>query len=120
MTLEPGPGVPIVDETSSDWKPHPRFAGILMKQLLTSAESPNASVSRVRVPPGSIIGWHHHDGQVETVYVLAGQSTLTLGERVVPFSSGQIVAIPAELGHTLSNDGPETVELLCVFTPPVV
>jgi quercetin dioxygenase-like cupin family protein len=57
---------------------------------------------------------------VETVYVLAGESVLTLGETETPFAAGQIVAIPAELPHTLRNDGPEMVELLCFFTPPLV
>jgi len=29
------------------------------------------------------------------------------------------VAIPPAFDHTLRNDGPEDVELLCFFTPPV-
>ena len=53
------------------------------------------------------------------MYVLAGDSTLTLGESPVRFCAGQIVAIPPALRHTLSNDGVETVELLCFFTPPI-
>jgi quercetin dioxygenase-like cupin family protein len=60
-----------------------------------SAECPGASISRVRVPPGAVIGQHHHAGQVETVYVLAGRSILTLGDRETPFAAGQIVAIPS-------------------------
>lgn len=120
MASEPGQTVAVVAETAVDWKPHPRFAGIMMKQLLTSAENHAASISRVRVPSGRVIGWHHHAGQVETVYVIAGQGMLTLGEQETPFGAGQIVAIPSELQHTLRNDGPETVELLCIFTPPLV
>jgi quercetin dioxygenase-like cupin family protein len=110
----------VADEANAAWAAHPRFAGIQMKQLLTSADSPTASVSRVRVPPGGVIGWHHHAGQVETVYILAGESVLTLGDQETPFAAGQIVAIPSELPHTLRNEGPETVELLCFFTPPLV
>jgi len=86
--------------------------------MLTSAANPLASVSRVRVPPGGVIGWHQHAAQTETVYVLAGDSTLTLGESPVRFGAGQIVAIPPATRHTLVNDGAETVELLCFFTPP--
>jgi quercetin dioxygenase-like cupin family protein len=110
----------VAHESDREWAAHPRFANILMKQLLTSAENPHASISRVRVPPGAVIGWHHHAGQIETVYVLAGESTLTLGESDVPFCAGQVVAIPSELKHTLRNAGPATVELLCIFTPPLV
>jgi quercetin dioxygenase-like cupin family protein len=120
MTEDPSYTPLVADERAGEWKPHPRFAGIQMKQMLTSADNPAASISRVRVPPGAVIGWHHHAGQVETVYVIAGRGALTLGERETPFFSGQIVAIPSELPHTLRNDGPETVELLCIFTPPLV
>jgi quercetin dioxygenase-like cupin family protein len=120
MTAQPSQMPAIVDEKTGDWKPHPRFAGIQMKQMLTSADNPAASISRVRVPPGAVIGWHHHAGQIETVYALAGESVLTLGEQATPFVAGQIVAIPSELEHTLRNDGPGAVELLCVFTPPLV
>jgi quercetin dioxygenase-like cupin family protein len=109
----------VVDGEEIAWTAHPRFVDISMKQMLTSAANPLASVSRVRVPPGGVIGWHQHAEQTETVYVLAGDSTLTLGESPVPFCAGQIVAIPPATRHTLVNGGPETVELLCVFTPPI-
>jgi quercetin dioxygenase-like cupin family protein len=109
----------VVNGEEIAWTAHPRFADIRMKQMLTSAANPLASVSRVRVPPGCVIGWHQHATQTETVYVLTGDSTLTLGESPVRFGRGQIVAIPPTLRHTLVNDGAEPVELLCFFTPPV-
>lgn len=110
--------VSVVKVEEIAWAGHPRFSGILMKQVLTSAANPQASVSRVQVPPGGVIGWHHHATQTETVYVLSGDSTLTLGETAFPFGAGHIVAIPPDTRHTLVNDGPEPVELLCIFTPP--
>jgi quercetin dioxygenase-like cupin family protein len=100
------------------WSAHPCFSAILMKQMLTSAANPRASVSRVRVPPGGVIGWHHHATQTERAYVLEGQSTLTLDEIPLPFGAGCIVAIPAYTRHTLIIDGAEPVEVLCSFTPP--
>jgi quercetin dioxygenase-like cupin family protein len=120
MTENAQPPAQVVDGEEIAWTAHPRFADILMKQMLTSATNPLASVSRVRVPPGGVIGWHQHAEQTETVYVLAGESTLTLGESPVRFSAGQIVAIPPTMQHTLVNEGSEPVELLCSFTPPVV
>ena len=108
----------VVQEQEIAWSAHPRFADILMKLLLTSAANPLASVSRVHVPPGGVIGWHQHATQTETVYVLAGRSSLTLGETATPFDAGHIVAIPPGTQHTLRNDGSDPVELLCFFTPP--
>lgn len=90
-----------------------------MKSLLGSADNPLAGVSVVRVPPDGVIGRHLHANEIETVYVLAGQSVLTLGDTDHHFAAGQIVAIPARLEHALRNTGDETVELLCIFTPPL-
>jgi quercetin dioxygenase-like cupin family protein len=119
MTHHEHPTPRIVDAPITSWVDHPRFPGIRMQQLLTSQDNPGASVSRVRVPPGGVVGWHSHREQVETVYVLSGRSMLTLGAQEHPFGAGEIVAIPAALEHTLRNEGTEAVELLCFFTPPV-
>ena len=66
-----------------------------------------------------VIGRHLHVKEIETVYVLAGQTVLTLGNTDHAFNAGEIVAIPAGLEHALVNTGSETVELLCIFTPPL-
>jgi len=111
--------VSVVNPEEIAWGPHPRFAGILIKTVLFSRDNPLASVSRVQVPPGGVIGWHQHATQTETIYVLSGQSALTLGDVPAPFGAGHIVAIPPGTQHTLVNHGPGPVELLCFFTPPV-
>lgn len=110
---------PIVDPEHLEWGAHPRFEGISMKPLITAAGNPLAGVTLVNVPPDGVIGRHHHVQEIETVYVLAGESILTLADTDYPFTAGQIVAIPAGLDHALRNQGPEVVKLLCVFTPPL-
>jgi quercetin dioxygenase-like cupin family protein len=110
---------PIVDATTMEWGEHPRVTGILTKQLLTASDNPLASVALVQVPPGSVVGLHSHTDQVETVYVLKGQSVLTLAGTEMPFNAGQIVALPAGVEHELRNAGPGPVELITFFTPPI-
>jgi len=119
MLPHPPPPAAIVDSAAVDWTEHPRFRSIGMKALLTSADNPLAGVNAVQVPPGGVIGRHLHAKEIETVYVLAGQSVLTLGDADFAFAVGQVVAIPAGLEHALRNTGRETVELLCIFTPPL-
>ena len=119
MTANPLAIAPIVDSGAIDWTEHPRFRNIGMKALLTSADNPLAGVNVVQVPPDGVIGRHLHLREIETVYVLSGQSVLTLGEADYPFAAGQVVAIPAGLEHALRNTGAETVKLLCIFTPPL-
>lgn len=110
---------PIISSAAIDWAEHPRFRDIGMKALIGSADNPLAGVNLVRVPPDGVIGRHIHVSEIETVYALAGQSVLTLGDADHPFAAGQIVAIPAGLEHALRNAGADTVELLCIFTPPL-
>ena len=100
------------------WQEHPRFKGVFINKLLTSADNGLANVNRVRIPPGGLIGFHLHPTQVETIYVLAGASSLTLGKESTPFVAGQIVAVPAGLEHSVFNSSDSDVELLTVFTPP--
>jgi quercetin dioxygenase-like cupin family protein len=109
----------VADLTAGEWQEHARFAGIYMKGLLTSADNPLASVNVVQVPPGGIIGRHRHTQQLETVWVIRGNSILTLDQTEVSIRDGQIIAIPIGLEHALRNEGQALVELLTFFTPPL-
>lgn len=113
-------GPAIVDPESIPWAGHPRFENIFMKPLITSATHDLASVARVHVPPEGVIGLHTHANEVEVVYVLSGESVLTLDGVDALFCSGQIVAIPAGMEHGLRNAGDNPVELLTFFTPPLI
>jgi quercetin dioxygenase-like cupin family protein len=110
---------PMADANAVEPKEHPRFRNIWVKLLLTSKENPFATVNIVQVPPGGVIGLHIHAQQVETIYALAGTSTFTVGGVDVEFHAGQIVAVPIGMEHGLRNEGPEPVELLTFFTPPM-
>ena len=109
----------LADKNTGEWKEHPRLKDIMIKPLLTSADNPHANVNVVRVPPGSAIGTHSHGNQVETIYVIAGKSVFTIAGIETPFIAGQIIAAPVGIEHSLRNDGPEMVELLTIFTPPL-
>jgi quercetin dioxygenase-like cupin family protein len=109
----------LADLAAGEWQEHARFPGIYMKGLLTSADNPLASVNVVRVPPGGVIGRHRHAQQLETVWVIRGESILTLDQTEVSLRDGQIIAIPMGLEHALRNEGEALVELLTFFTPPL-
>ncbi len=110
----------VVDSLTGEWREHPRFAGVMMKQLLTSADNGLASVNMVRLPAGREIGHHTHPTQVETAYFLSGQGLLWLGNAEVHVSAGQVVAVPMNTVHGLRNPFEQDLEVLAVFTPPMV
>ena len=109
----------VADLTVGEWQEHARFPGIFMKNLLTAVENPFANVNVVRVPSGGIIGRHRHLQQFETVWVIRGDTILTLDQTEVYLKVGQIIAIPIGLEHALRNEGASPVELLTFFTPPL-
>ena len=115
----PKTSVDIMDSRAGEWKEHPRFKGILIKNLLTTEQNKLANVNVVQVPTGGVIGSHNHGAQVETIYVLSGQSILTIDGVDFPFGAGQAVAMPDGVSHSLRNEEDELVELLTIFTPPL-
>ena len=111
--------ITIADGGAVAWEEHPRIGNVFMKTLLTAGDNRLANVNLVKVPPGGEVPRHLHVNEVETVYVLAGRSTLVLGEAEMAFNRGQAVAIPKGLEHALINVGDEAVELITFFTPPL-
>ena len=110
----------IIDPSNLEWKGHERFPGMLMKTLVTSKENHHLSLNVVRIPPGVELAYHDHPEKVETVYMIAGSGVLTLGEVEVPFEAGQVVALPAGFKHCLKNTGTEEIQMITIFTPPLV
>ena len=110
----------VVDAAVETWGDHPRFAGVMLKQLLTSADNGLASVNMVRLAAGRVIPQHTHPVHVETVYILSGQAYLWLGDREVLVSPGQAVAVPMNTVHGLRNPFDQDLEVLAMFTPPIV
>jgi len=119
MTQTTTATVPMADASAIEWVEHPRITNIFMKTLLTSKDNALANISLVKVPPGGEVTRHIHPKEVESIYVLAGQSTLILGEEEVPFNVGQAVAIPMGLEHGLRTEGTGAVEIITFFTPPI-
>jgi quercetin dioxygenase-like cupin family protein len=110
----------VIEPSNLEWKGHERFPGMEMKTLLTSKENPHLSLNVVRIPPGVELAYHDHPEQVETVYMIAGSGILTLAETEVPFKAGQVVALPAGFKHCLKNTGTEEIQMITIFTPPLV
>jgi quercetin dioxygenase-like cupin family protein len=109
----------LADLTTGVWREHVRFPGIYMQTLLDISNNLLASVNAVRVPPGGVIGRHHHEKQLETIFIIRGNAILTLDQTEVYLRERQILAIPIGLEHALRNESQDFFELLAFFTPPL-
>ena len=95
-----------------------RYKSFVPAVLLRGGDSAGAvSMIENRVPPR----WegpplHHHDFD-EAFYVLAGELTFQLGERLFIAEAGRFAFARGGVHHTLANRGDEEARYLLVCTP---
>ncbi len=89
---------------------------------LTPANSParNVSMGVSVYPPGSRPAGHVHEHEEETIYCAAGRGRIVSGDDVAEVEPGVVVFVPVGTFHATEADGPEPLELVCLFSPPVV
>ncbi len=80
----------------------------------------NVSVGVSVFPPGSAPAGHVHEAQEETIYVTSGRGRLVTPEATADLQPGVVVFIPVGTFHATESDGPDPLELVCLFSPPVV
>ena len=70
-------------------------------------------------PPGSKPEGHVHEAEEETVYVVSGHGRLVTPEASADLEPGVAVWIPIGTHHATESDGPEPLEVVCVYSPPI-
>lgn len=80
----------------------------------------NLTVGVAIFPPGSRPAGHIHDKQEEIIYITSGRGRLVTPEATAELEPGVSVFIPIGTHHATESDGPEPLELISVFSPPVV
>lgn len=71
-------------------------------------------------PAGSRPTGHVHDTQEETIYCAAGRGRIVTADATAEVEAGVTVWVPPGTIHATESDGPEPLELVCFFSPPVV
>ncbi len=71
-------------------------------------------------PPGSKPAGHVHPAEEETIYCTTGRGRIVTSDGVAEVEAGVVVHVPPGVFHSTEADGPEPLELLCLFSPPVV
>lgn len=80
----------------------------------------NATLGVAVFPVGSAPPGHVHPHEEELIYIVAGRGELVTPEGTVDLAPGTAVYVPAGLHHATVSRGPEPLELISVFSPPVV
>ena len=107
-------------KTIVDWKPHPRFARVFLKPLITRAMNPDLTVNLVRLAPGGEITPHIHDAATETFYILSGQGMSWVGDEQFELAPGDCGYAPSGVMHSVRNTGDADLEAISIFNPPLL
>jgi len=71
-------------------------------------------------PAGSKPEGHVHPAEEETIYCAAGRGRIVTPDAIAEIEAGVVVHVSPGTFHATESDGPEPLELVCIFTPPVV
>lgn len=80
----------------------------------------NLTLGLAVFPGGSAPDGHVHPAEEEVIYIVSGSGELVTPEGSVQLAPGTAVYIPPGLHHATVSTGPEPLELLSVFSPPVI
>lgn len=107
-------GIEWAAETSPDGR-----SAFFRKKLGAAAGGRHLGCTLMKLLPGNR-SWprHYHTANEEAVYVLSGSGKLRLGDKELPISVGDYVALlPGEDGaHQIINDSDSTLVYLCFST----
>ena len=73
-----------------------------------------------RLEPGGIAERHAHDVEYQAMMVIGGACDVVLGDSApVRARTGGVVRIPPGVEHQVVSLGPEDLELIIVYSPPI-
>jgi mannose-6-phosphate isomerase-like protein (cupin superfamily) len=72
-------------------------------------------LARLRLGPGSSIGYHMHEGEEEIFYILSGKGLVTEQGVSSPVGPGDAVLTGGGGGHSIENQDAEPLELIATI-----
>ena len=71
--------------------------------------------ARLIIKQGCSIGYHVHEGEMETFYVISGTATYNDNGTQTELQCGDVAYTPAGSGHSIANNGTEDLELIALI-----
>jgi quercetin dioxygenase-like cupin family protein len=80
----------------------------------------NLTVGVAIFPAGSAPDGHVHPAEEEVIYIVSGTGELVTPEGAVALAPGTAVYIPVGMHHATVAHSSEPLELISIFSPPVI
>jgi len=90
---------------------------ITVENLLTPAElyEKGRLYARLTIEPGCSIGYHVHEGEMESYYILSGKAEVSDNGEMAVLGSGDSVWTPSGEGHSAKNIGDTPLEMIALI-----
>lgn len=69
-------------------------------------------VSRALLQPSLSYESHSHKDHEEVYYIVSGTGSIKIGKEVAKFRDGDIIYIPENMAHSITNEGDQMMEFL--------
>lgn len=98
----------------------PGHSGTTNRRLVDAAEGRAFELIHGRLDPGGAAARHAHGAVYQAIYVLAGAARVVLGDGApVTCGARTVIRIPPGIEHEVTSLGPDPLELLIVYAPPL-
>ena len=99
------------------WYPHPKFEGVEMKDIVTSAETEGRfSFHLVKIAPEKKIELHIHENQLETHEIIFGDGICRIEDKDFACEAGMVSIFPAAVKHEITA-GSNGLYIFAKFMP---
>jgi mannose-6-phosphate isomerase-like protein (cupin superfamily) len=108
----------IIDLNTAVAEPMDKGRGSKIKLVNTSLGTESLDVHLNRLVPGGARGNLHKHSQADNIYIVrSGQGELIADGKVYAIRKDQVVFIPANMPHSLSNVSDEPLEIFEIYAP---
>ena len=90
---------------------------VKIEHLLTPEEMNNKGrlFAKITLQPGSSIGFHVHEGEMESFYVISGEALYDDNGETVILRPGDTTHTPNGAGHSVKSIGTETLVMIALI-----
>lgn len=91
---------------------------ISLRSLLNGPDEMNGKgrlFKQITIPVGGSIGYHVHEGESETFFIIAGSGSFDDNGTPAPFTAGDVLHTPTGHGHSVQNTGGVPVEMVALI-----
>ncbi|MCP1101489.1 mannose-6-phosphate isomerase-like protein (cupin superfamily) [Aequitasia blattaphilus] len=90
---------------------------VSVKNILTENEMKDKCglFGEIVIEPGASLGFHMHEGESETYYILSGEGIYDDNGTTYPVGPGEVTFTPSGSGHGMVNSGSEDLVFMALI-----